>query len=137
MKSPSKLQDASLKAGAAIAVSVIMMPVTGCGAPAAEAVLQSSNQMKELILAIRNYEDVHEGWPDSLDQVGNLVDSDLNVLMQNPITGDNPGYEYVPPSADSDPSTTVILYQLRDGRRDTNLRVGFADGRVAELAHQE
>lgn len=105
----------------------------GCDAPHAEARVQSSNQMKELILGVRNYHIINDEWPDDLGQVRELVDSSFDDVMRNPITGDDPGYEYVRPSADADPATTVILYQLRDGQHDTSLRVGFADGHVGEF----
>jgi hypothetical protein len=69
-------------------------------------------------------------WPDSLDQVKEQaektatdmgVDKDFATLMKNPLTGDDPGYEYVKP-AEGDPlETTVMLYQLRGGTRDTTL----------------
>ena len=108
----------------------------GCGlsdAPRAEAVLKSSNQMKELILAVRNYEDTNGYWPEELSDVKSLTDTDFEVLMVNPITEENPGYEYVKPTDDANPATTVILYPLRGGERDTSLKVGYADGRVAEM----
>ena len=134
MRWRSIIQDTT---GTVLTAMVLMMSFSGCGAPAAEAVLQSSNQMKELILAIRNYEDIHDQWPNDLGQVRNDVESDFDMLLQNPITGDHPGYEYVQPPANADPATTVILYQLRDGERDMTLRVGFADGKVAEPVSEQ
>ena len=54
--------------------------------------------------------------------------------MKNPLTGDDPGYEYVKPNGnanDSDfDSQQVILYQLRAGAQDDSLKVGYADGSV-------
>lgn len=116
---------------------LIVTAFVGCGlnqAPHAEATLRSSNQMKDLILAIRNYREVNEDqWPEQLSDVRSLTDTSFDVLMRNPITGDNPGYEYVPPPENADLETTVILYQLQNGQRATDLRVGYADGHVAEI----
>ncbi len=112
-----------------------------CGlgqAPQAEAQLKSSNQMKELMLGIMNYRTVHDGrWPDNLSEIEGLMSgTNFEQLMSNPVTGDNPGYEYVKPSDSADPATTVILYQLRGGQRATDLRVGFADNHLSEIGVQ-
>ena len=119
----------------AIAMSICMF--VGCGldnAPSAKAQLDSSNQMKELILAARLYHDSNnDQWPDKLSDVATLTETGLDQLMKNPITGDNPGYEYVKPEDGADLKTTVILYQLRNGQRATDLKVGYADNRVTEL----
>ena len=113
------------------ALLALVMSFAGCSAPKAEAVMQSSNQMKELILGLHDYQASNGDWPQTLEQIREMTDTDLDVLMKNPVTGDDPGYEYVPPAVDADPATTVVLYQLRDGQRDTTLRVGYADGSVA------
>ena len=112
-----------------------------CGldqAPQAEAQLESSNQMKELMLGIMNHRTVNDGrWPEELSEIeGLLPDRNFEQLMSNPVTGDNPGYEYVEPSDGTDPATTVILYQLRGGQRATDLRVGFADNHLSEIGSQ-
>jgi hypothetical protein len=64
-----------------------------------------------------------------------LTDTDFEERMINPVTGDNPGFEYVKPSADANPKITVVLYQLRDGLRATDLRVGFGDGHLSEMSN--
>lgn len=119
-------------------VFVLMLGVClGCNlgeAPHAEAQLKSSNQMKELILSIRNYREVNGQWPDSISDVKPLLtDTHLDMLMSNPVTGDIPGYEYVKPTYEADLETTVILYQLRNRQRATDLPAGYADNRVAEI----
>ena len=56
-------------------------------------------------------------------------------LITNPVTGDNPGYEYVKPAghpSDQDfDHHQVILRQLNGGQRDPNLEVGYSDGSFA------
>ena len=120
-----------------MAFLLLMIHCIGCGvtqAPHAEATLRSSNQMKELILGIRNYHAVNNSqWPEQLSDVKQFTETDFDVLMSNPITDDIPDYEYVKPGDDANIATTVILYQLRGGQRATDLRVGYADGHVAEL----
>lgn len=119
----------------------VLAAFIGCeldSAPHAEARLQSSNQMKELLLGIALYRSANEGeWPEELGDVRHFTDTSFAELMHNPITGDEPGYEYVSPPTDADPETTVILYQLRDGQRDAELRVGFASGRVSQLSQPQ
>lgn len=125
------------RAFVATSVSALaLLLCSSCSAPKAQDVLQSSNRMKELILGFRNYQAINGDWPQTLEQIRELTETDLDVLMKNPVTGDNPGYEYVPPATDADPATTVVLYQLRDGQRDTSLRVGYADGRVASAGSE-
>ena len=113
----------------------------GCGldrAPRAEAMLKSANQMRELMVGIMNYRSVNEEqWPEDLSEIEGLIsDVDFEQLMSNPVTGDNPGYEYVKPSDSADPATTVILYQLRGGQRATDLQVGFADNHLSEIVRR-
>ncbi len=57
---------------------------------------------------------------------------DYAKLTANPLTGDNPGYEYVKPKDDAPSATTVVLYQLRGGKRDETLKVAFKDGSVRD-----
>lgn len=119
------------------AVAMSICTFVGCGldnAPQAKAQLDSSNQMKELILAVRLYHDSNDDqWPDKLSEVATLTETSFDQLMNNPITEDNPGYEYVKPEDGTDLKSTVILHQLRNGQRATDLKVGYIDNRVAEL----
>ena len=53
--------------------------------------------------------------------------------LRNPLTGDDPGYAFdlLPAATDQlDPAETVLLYQLRDGVYDPQLRVCYLDGTV-------
>jgi hypothetical protein len=54
-------------------------------------------------------------------------------VFTNPITGENPGYEYVKP-ADDAPAHTVVIYSLRGGQRDLKQPMGYADGHVGKIA---
>jgi hypothetical protein len=92
--------------------------------------LDSKQNMKILGMAIIAFEGEEGQWPDNLDQVKEQAekaaadmgaDKDFATLMKNPLTGDDPGYEYVIP-AEGDPiEETVMLYQLRGGQRDETL----------------
>ena len=93
---------------------------------------KSINNMRSILLGIVNYSENHNGaWPDQLHDIEDYIyDDSIDELFVNPFTQDNPGYEYVKPSHDADPSKTVVLYQLREGKRDYNLDVCFGDGSV-------
>lgn len=109
---------------------VLILPLAGCGDPAAD----SADRMRALIRGVYAYHATHDDrWPDTLDAIAPHVDGDLGQLLANPVTGDDPGYEYVKPAGPVeviDPSRTVILYQLRGGQRDLSLSVGYADTSV-------
>ena len=89
----------------------------------------STNNMKMLLLAMFDYKDQKGQWPDKLEQLKGNPNLDFATVTKNPVTRDDPGYEYVKPTGD-DPRT-VILYQLSIGKRDTTLPVGYADGSVS------
>jgi hypothetical protein len=96
--------------------------------------------MHKLQVAMVTYATKHGGdWPDRLDQIKDGVGGEAVMarLMKNPLTGDDPGYEYVKPKGKIDDkdfdSDQVILYQLRGGKRDTSVKVGYADGSVRML----
>ena len=94
----------------------------------------SSNNMHQMGIAMANYRAKNGGWPESLEEISPYLEGEVSELMTNPITGDDPGYEYVRPDMNIAPPKTVVLYQLRDGRRDTTLPVLFADGSVLKIA---
>ena len=75
-------------------------------------------------------------WPESLNNVQEyLDDKKLAELLKNPHTGDNPGYEYVKPTTARPDPKTILVYQLRDGKRDMSLPVVYADGKTG--VHKE
>jgi hypothetical protein len=103
---------------------------------------ESSENLKHLTRAVLKYHSDNEEWPDGLADVKSVVgqSDDLGeigggkayaALATNPLTNANPGYEYVKP-ADQPESygDTVVLYQLRDGKRDEALPAGYLDGSV-------
>lgn len=96
--------------------------------------VSSSNNIKQLTLALLQFHEDQQKWPDHLNE---LIPIHGNTLvLSNPITGEEPGYDYVKPTiAPDDPqaSTTVVIYQLRHGKRDTELEVGYLDGSVKTL----
>ena len=111
-------------------VGCIFLMLQGCGASSVRQEIDSKQNMKVLGMAIIAFEGDEGQYPDSLDQVKEQaekaaadmgVDKDFATLMKNPLTGDDPGYEYVKP-AEGDPlEETVMLYQLRGGKRDETL----------------
>ncbi len=76
-------------------------------------------------------------FPASLEEFreGGYV-SDLDAIMRNPVTGDEPGYLYVKPdkpySELENPWTTPILYELKNGRVDPDGAVLYANGRLRQ-----
>lgn len=124
---------------------VLMAAATlvACGCNDAKKKIESSDNLKQLSVAIIAYHDAHNAYPDSLDQLKPMIGQkgpigvigngkDYAALIRNPLTGDDPGYEYVKPGAEGNESTTIVLYQLRNGKRDTSLPVAYANGSVAE-----
>lgn len=87
-------------------------------------------KINQLTTAIISYKTANGQWPASLEDVSGDV-ADFDETMKNPVTGDDPGYEYVQPTELDPPPGTVIIYQLRDGAPDESLEKGFADGSVA------
>lgn len=97
---------------------------------------QNDRRLRAILRAIVEFRQANDGnWPDDLEQVRKYVKGNFGgELMTNPVTGDDPGYEYVKPQPDSDGNVeprTIILYQLRGGSRvedPDELAVGYANG---------
>ena len=81
-------------------------------------------------LASHMYHSQNGAWPETLDDLNPYLEGSLAALMVNPVTGDNPGYEYVKPEDDEPSPEVVWIYQLRNGSRDMSLPMGYADGSV-------
>lgn len=131
----SKLKMIFLVCGVVFVLLLILnlsYPYQSRAKPAAYKV-QANNRMRNLMIGILEYrEENNDMWPEKLDDVRAFVDRGFGYdsMIENPYTHDNPGYEYVKPSPNADAASTVALYQLRDGKRDTSLDVCFGDGRV-------
>ena len=96
--------------------------------------VNSSLHMRTLIAACLQYESEVGAWPENLHQVKVFV-KDFSETMKNPLTGDDPGYEYVKPEVMDE--KTVVLYQLRGGKRDLSLKVGYYNGSIRDMEKKE
>lgn len=125
------------KAAAVVLAACLAFVLTGCGGALQSArSARSANQMRQILIGLMHYlVDNADAWPDRLEQIEEYVGGkeELARLMKNPLTGDDPGYEYVKP-ADPKAPNTPVLYQLRDGQRELGMPVGYADGSVRPLA---
>ena len=102
------------------------------GAREAALRVSSRNNMKQMVLALLEHYEKKQQWPNGLDELLPLLDNN-HAVFDNPLTGDNPGYEYVKPSAPLEEikdAETIVLYQLRNGQRDRKLAVAYLDGQV-------
>ncbi len=118
-------------------LTLVALAVSGCGNDKKK--IESSDNLKQLSLALIKFHEDNKAWPEKLDEVKPLIGKegpmgvigkgkDFAALMANPLTGDNPGYEYVKPKDGG--TAPVVLYQLRGGKRDESLPVAFRDGSV-------
>ncbi|MGI9445601.1 MAG: protein kinase domain-containing protein, partial [Rubripirellula sp.] len=99
-----------------------------------EAALRTSshNNMKQITFALLDYYKANQQWPDKLDALLPSLEVGKSVF-ENPLTGDNPGYDYVKPTAPLENITaaeTIVLYQLHNGQRDRQLCCAYLDGEV-------
>ncbi|MCC5830719.1 MAG: hypothetical protein JJU36_14830 [Phycisphaeraceae bacterium] len=119
---------------------VALLVVVGCGEGAER---RSGDQMRALGRAILAYADANEDrWPDRIEDIIPYLDggqSAFDRLMNNPVTGEAPGYEYARPRRPTlrltEGTQTVVLYQLRDGLRDLELPVLLGDMAVERVEH--
>ena len=105
---------------------------------------QSEKNMKDLYGSIRGFSIDSGRWPVNLAEVKatwyGQKEERFSQLITNPKTGDKPGYEYVQPNMPvgviekEKSETTVLLYQLRNGMRDTNRPALFVDGSIRPLS---
>ena len=98
------------------------------------AVIVDLNNMKQIVLALLQHYEEKQQWPDGLDELLPALENN-RAVFENPVTGDNPGYEYVKPSGSLEEiksAETIVLYQLRNGQRDASLAAAYLDGQVPE-----
>ena len=123
-----------------VIVLLCIVGMAGCvdihtpGARDAALRLSSRNNMKQITMALLQHYEEKGQWPDGLDELLPLLENH-QAVFHNPLTGDKPGYEYVKPSRpleEINAAETIVLYQLRNGKRDPNLAVAYLDGQVPE-----
>src|SRR5262249_8210886 len=85
----------------------------------------SMRNMQYLLLLLQDFEETHQRWPKSLAEL-KADYTEYEKLLDNPRTGDNPGFYYEPPRE----ATSPILWELKDGQVDRAGIVGYADGRL-------
>lgn len=124
-------------------IACLAMVTTGCSD--AKKRTESSDHLKHLARAVLKHQTDNQAWPDEIadlkpvigqsDDLGPIGgDKDYAALISNPLTGANPGYEYVKPAEEPESySSTIIFYQLRDGKRDETLPVAYLDGSVRPM----
>ena len=116
-----------------------LIPVLGCQGELKQRT-QSTQHMKALERAIHRHLEEKGSWPKSFDdaapflgkatELGDTNDKDLAALLKNPLTGDDPGYEYVNPEGERADPNGIVIYQLRNGKRDESLLATHRDGRI-------
>ncbi len=114
------------RTGSIASLVLLVVSTIGCG-NRSELESQSNENMEKLAAAVWEYRDADGVYPENLDDSTYQEDVGgpevFQYLMKNPLTGDDPGYEYVKPPDDTplSASDVIIIYQLRDGHRDTTL----------------
>ena len=122
-------------AAAVVGVCACCLVLAGCGDPEAA----STDHIELLGLHVRDYHDKYGKPPEALAELEEFFGSQqqYDSTMNNPLTGDDPGYLYVkPPAGVMDSSLShrvVMLYQLRGGQKAEDLPVGYADGRAGPV----
>ena len=118
----------------AIAMSILL---AGCSKQSSEEIATRDNMHKLHSSLMDYWEENEKRWPESLEE---LVGDEVEELMTNPITGDNPGYRYTKPDltdlsaevegGQSRAASVAVIEQLRNGEVDDSLRKLYADGSV-------
>ena len=100
-------------------VAFASLAAAGCGGKSKEEL--SSENLTAIGNAVDEFRGVHGTWPKDMQELRESMGDDEDVLavLKNPITGDDPGYEYVK----LDEKDKWIIYQLRDGQRDMDLKI--------------
>ncbi len=137
-----------------IALFVIGLPILGgCGAyqryDEARKGLAATLRMRWFAVAVLEYKKKNGEYPDDLKSLEPLFGTNKGAedmkrtlkslketfgevsfeeMFENPLTGDNPGFEYVKP-VNPTPDTPVI-YMLKDGERQTDAKIGYFNGSI-------
>lgn len=116
-------------------IALALAPGAGC----TDGYGRSEANLRALAQRLGEYHARHRTPPESLDQLAEFFadEAEFRRALRNPLTGDDPGYQYVkPPAGVLDSSLAhrvVVLYQLRSGQRATDLPVGYAGGDVDRI----
>ncbi|MCC7145841.1 MAG: prepilin-type N-terminal cleavage/methylation domain-containing protein [Phycisphaeraceae bacterium] len=98
---------------------------------------ESMSNMKGLLGAIHAYASQNDSaMPGSLAELADtyIPAAKYESMTTNPVTGEKPGYVYVPPDGPlnqmSNPDKTPILYEIVGGKINYSGLIGYADGSV-------
>lgn len=110
---------------------IATLAIPGCSARDTRLRIESSAKMRIWGMAILQYQqrEGQDAFPQNFEALRPFIEEGFDDLLKNPLTGDNPGYELVAPT----PDRPVVMYQLRNGKRDESLEVLWADGGVRPL----
>ncbi|MEM9418830.1 MAG: hypothetical protein AAGA25_07260 [Planctomycetota bacterium] len=93
-------------------------------------VLVSANNMRQIGIALQTYVDQNNGrFPDNLLELRSVFPQ-LDQVMENPRTGDRPGFIYEKPPPGSAPGRTPVLYESLNGQKDPDGAVLYGDGSI-------
>ena len=109
--------------------------VSGCGESEADARYKAKQHLQRLLLISYNYSMDNNAWPSSLEDLQTYSGEEFDLV--NPVTGSDPGYaiiapeNFMPERLNEPYSRIAVIVQLRDGKPDRTLAVGFLDMHVA------
>lgn len=124
---------------AAVALAVALL--VGLGIPALQRAqevarrVESASNIHRLLNATRTYcADHNLALPDDLTQIEPYLGTPLTTCLENPHTGENPGYLYVKPGTILtdvvNPSSTPMIWEVRNGAKAIPGNVAYVDGHV-------
>ncbi len=120
------------------AFGLLFLALTACGG-GEKARLQANLAQTVLAGAAILYAHEHDNnLPNTLQDLRSYTSKagaygTFEETIENPFTGDNPGYELANPGSPLSYSPRkIMVYQLRDGKRDTSLNVAYEDGHSGE-----
>ncbi|MEO0587444.1 MAG: hypothetical protein AAF078_07380 [Planctomycetota bacterium] len=91
----------------------------------------AASNLRQLGVALNLYRQEHGTFPDEIEKLRDYL-AGFDELMNNPRTGDNPGFIYEAPSPGDNPAETVVMWEARRGFKDLSGHVLYADGRVSD-----
>lgn len=90
----------------------------------------SANHMRQIGMGLQMYVDQNNGrFPESLLELRSVMPQ-LDQLMENPRTGDRPGFIYEKPAPGIAPSRTPVLFESLGGQKDPDGAVLYGDGSI-------